>query len=312
MSIKREMDLRDYIRENRREVPVSDLAKQVKTGFTFEDDKLKAIREKITTGCKELSSMAKIMQGLNTGCNKVFIIDEKEYNGIKQDTGIEEVVKPLIKGKFIERYKLNNSKLYLVVIPSGWTNKHKGEMKPEEYITKRFPKLIELLRNKGESFGIGKKNVTDVFTRDSMGDYWWELRNFADYSIFNRGIRQSRIARDLKCMYTPGYCTTCTHIIDAKHEDRWITCILNSKIYENIHRNFLSIGIIGGIDFSVKESIERALMPKCDCSILNKYVDDIQKLKSENKDTSQLEAEVEKIVQELYGLTDEEVGYLCK
>ena len=66
----------------------------------------------------------------------------------------------------------------------------------------------------------------------------------------------------------------------------------------------------GGAWRHYKYNLEAMTVPIADESIKNKLVklvEDIIQLKKENKDTSEIEEEVDRIVYSLYGLSDEEV-----
>ncbi|SHJ39492.1 Eco57I restriction-modification methylase domain-containing protein [Lutispora thermophila] len=70
------------------------------------------ILEKIENGCtKRLGDMAESFQGIITGCDKAFIID----NDTIKTLGIEaELIKPWIKNSHVDRYRVRNSNLKLI------------------------------------------------------------------------------------------------------------------------------------------------------------------------------------------------------
>jgi len=315
MSIKRETDLRDYINNiatGRREVKLSDMAKQVKTGFTFEDDRLKAIGERLKKNCITLNSIegTEFIMGILTGFNKSFILNETEYNKINWNELEKTLIYKVLAGKDIKRYSKVLNK-YMIMIPKGWTNKNKVNREAEEYVKINLHNIYNHLINSCESDNENKS--IGLFERYNKGDYWWELRGFNGYDKFERGgICYGSLQR------TPTFChTECrltylnTVYLVCSKNSKEVCNILNSNIGFNIYKKFISNSELGDTVRVLLDVMENMLIPK-DLEKLNGYTDRIQQLKSENKDTSQLEAEVEKIVQELYGLTDEEVEYLCK
>jgi adenine-specific DNA-methyltransferase len=66
--------------------------------------------------------------------------------------------------------------IWVIVIPAGWTNRNRGEEKPEIFIEKNFSSLMKYLKNFEKE---AKK-------RDDQGDYWWELRHCSYYPEFEK------------------------------------------------------------------------------------------------------------------------------
>ena len=56
-----------------------------------------------------------INYGIKTGFNKAFIIDEDTRNMlISKDTKNKEIIKPLLRGRDINKWKINYANLYLI------------------------------------------------------------------------------------------------------------------------------------------------------------------------------------------------------
>ena len=88
--------------------------------------------------------------------------------------------------------------------------------------------------------------------------------------------------------------------------------VLNSKLITfYIRGSYSTLGIGGGINFS-RDMVENLPMPVFSSAESNKiisYVDNIISAKGKNisSDTSALESEIDHLVYQLYGLTEEEI-----
>lgn len=303
MSIKRETDLRDLIRDNRREVLVEDLRRQVKTGFTFEDEKLKKIREKIEASGKPLGKLFDIKRGPMTCANDAFIVG-KEL-GEKFSSRYPEIVKKCIRGRDFKKYTINWGENYIIFFPSGYTDKVRGNINPEEYIKTTYNMLYEYIYNQGKMIESGEiKSKSDrFFNRAVKGKYWWELGNQRNESVF---IGWSRISKEFIVSFVEGYepiDSVCYMNVDNE-DDIGIIGILNSDIGESIYRKLVEVNTLEDRGSQrTSTSMANFIIPE-EYRKLNGTVKNIVEVKSNR--------EVEKIVQQLYGLTDEEVAYLCK
>ena len=152
--------------------------------FTFADDsvmKLKAKIEKVGTPLKDWD--VKIYRGTTTGLNEVFIIDNETKERLcKEDPNSIELLKPILRGRDIGRYHYKWAGLWLIKIESGWTNKNRGKIKPEEFFRNEYPAIYTHLISFKNRQGKGK----GLFNRDDQGDYWWKLRDCDYYEEFEK------------------------------------------------------------------------------------------------------------------------------
>lgn len=75
-------------------------------------DEARKVLDKIESSCTiKLGDIVESFQGIITGCDKAFIMDDKTI----KDLGIEEeLLKPWIKNSHVERYRVRNSNLKLI------------------------------------------------------------------------------------------------------------------------------------------------------------------------------------------------------
>lgn len=111
----------------------------------------------------DLSSVH-IHYGIKTGYNKAFIIDKKTRNRlIEEDPKSSDIIKPLLRGKDIKRYRIDFNGLYLI-----WT-----------YVGVHIENYPAIKRHL-EQYKNGLQR------RNDKGDYWWELRHCNYYHEFEK------------------------------------------------------------------------------------------------------------------------------
>ncbi|MCD6153634.1 MAG: Eco57I restriction-modification methylase domain-containing protein, partial [Syntrophobacterales bacterium] len=158
--------------------------------FSFADDATMKIKAKIEANGTSLKYWdAKIYRGIITGFNKAFIIDTvTKEKLIREDSKSTEIIKPVLRGRDIGRYYYKWADLWIIVIPSGWTNQNKGKEKPEVFFKNYFPAIYDHLKGIGDKVENGKIKAKGkgLYKRDDQGNYWWELRDCDYYPEFKK------------------------------------------------------------------------------------------------------------------------------
>ena len=251
-----------------------------------------------------------IYRGITIGCNEAFIIDDaKREQLIEQDPRSAEIIKPVLRGKDIKRYYARPSGFY--ILATGY----------DLDIPKRYPAIYEHLETIGEQIdsGIIKTKGKGLFERDDQGENWWNLRACAYYSEFDKEkIVWQEIAKEGTFFIDRNkfYPLNTTRIISGKNLT-YLLGILNSKFFLFTFKNYYAGGHLGskGVRF-LSEFMKDAPIPPITeanqnlvAEIENK-VDEIiaAKAAAPNADTSNLENEIDKLVYDLYGLTDDEIA----
>ena len=146
-----------------------------KNSFTFKSPEVLNLRDKILSLGIPLKDLdVKINRGVLTGFNKAFIIDEETKNRlIKEDSNNKEIIKPILRGRDINKWKILYQNLYLIHSVDGLNTK-------EEY-----PYIYEFLQQYQEK----------LEKRYDKGKNWFNLRSCSyDYLFEKEKIIYSEIS----------------------------------------------------------------------------------------------------------------------
>lgn len=152
----------------------------------------------------------KIYYGIKTGYDKAFIIDENTKNAlISEDSKSIEIIKPLVRGKDIKRYKIDYKDLYLVLTSIGLS-------------IDNYPAIKKYLDDHKDRL---QKRV-------DQGEHWWELRACAYYEDFKKEkIMWGNLSIGPNFGYSANelYTTAPANILIGKNI-KYLLAILNSKV----------------------------------------------------------------------------------
>ena len=245
-----------------------------------------------------------IYRGIITGCNEAFIIDEvKREELIAQDPKSAELIKPLLRGRDIERYHVKQAGLY--VLATGY----------DLDIPKKYPAIYEHLENIGKQIESGKIKAKGkgLFNRDDQGENWWNLRACAYYSEFDKHkivypdiYRHQSFTIDASA----SYCSNTCYFIPT--EETWLCGLLNSKSVEWYYSRLANtLGSGGSRGFSIfMKQIHVPNIEPAQKTLITNLVNEILDTKNTDPDadTTDLENEIDKLVYELYNLTEDEIA----
>ena len=322
--INNRKNLFDYISDKSIEIENTSLSEDSFLLLTREEYDLKKKIESVEKPLRDWD--IKIYFGIKTGFNEAFIIDEKTKRNIlsncktkEEKEKTEELIKPILRGRDIGKYCYNWAKLYIIIIPAGWTNTNKEkDQGGEDFFKSILPSLYNYLSIAGKNTIKGKKK--GLFNRDDQGDYWWELRPCDYYSEFEKEkIVWQRVSQEQKfTLVSPGqYCEATTHIITGSNL-KYLLGIFNSTLFKFCFYKFY---MGGGIEGEIKgEFIGKfPIIPITKENIyitsqIESLVTQILNEKQENntKDTSELESQIDELIYKLYQLTPEEIEIINK
>lgn len=262
---------------------------------------LKKFSENLTLS--PLSKNASSFRGVLTGLTEAFLIDEHTKNElIEKDRNSEILIKPFLQGRQIKPYNTPEPTTYLIKIEKGLTNSLREELEPEEWLSVSYPSIYEHL----------KKYEEKAKLRGDKGDYWWELRACDYYSEFYKSKLMYQVMQVKPCFIfdeTGLFCNNSMWIIPS--DNKVLLSILNSKMGWWLISKYCT-AIQNGYqliwDYFGKIPIPQ--IPKTAQAPFIEKVDVILALKKADPaaDTTALEAEIDRMVYELYELTEEEIA----
>ncbi|WP_432633589.1 DUF7149 domain-containing protein [Brachyspira sp.] len=279
-----------------------------KNAFIFGESKILNLKKKIEKIGIPLKDFGiSINRGITTGLNEAFIIDEKTKNKlIAEDKKSAELIKPLIRGRDINRYNYEFQNLYLINTHNGVKEKNISPIDINKYpaIKKHLDKYysdLEIRQDKGIT-PYNLRNCTYIEDFEKPKIVYQEICLNASYSFDDKN---SFLTNNAYMMISPNY------------NLKLLLGLLNSKLYWWFFtKNNVSLGSSGVRMLAM--SIEVLPIPKIDTKnkklsdkIINN-VDEILKIKSKNfnADVSEIEREIDRMVYELYELSEEEVGII--
>lgn len=242
-----------------------------------------------------------IYRGVLTGYNEAFIISgNKKDELIAQDPKSAEIIKPILRGRDIKRYKAEFADLWLIDSHNGI--KEKGIARIN--IEKDYHAIYEHLR----------QYEAQLIKRQDKGDHWTNLRNCAYHQEFEKEkIVYSEIVREPQFLYDKSQkYPEATVFFMTGLGIKYLIAVLNSKFSFWSFRKFYAGGGLGdeGIRYK-KQFLE--LLPIPPLSELEQapyiaIVEQILAKKENGEDSTALEAEIDRMVYQLYGLTTEEIS----
>jgi anti-anti-sigma regulatory factor len=315
-------DITDYFNSHKLEMKQSELDSNC---FTFADETVMNLKRKIEQRGTPLKNWdVKIYRGVLTGFNEAFIIDTETKDRLcKEDPKSIEILKPILRGRDIQRYSYKWAGLWIIKIESGWTNKNRDRKEPETFFKESYPAVYKHLKTFGNTKGKGK----GLYNRDDQGDYWWELRDCDYYDEFEKEkivwqeiVREPSFAYDTK----NNYCEATSFLMTGKNL-KYLIALLNSKPVTFFFKQFYAGGGLGEEGYRYKKAfLEQLPIPKIAESDQKPFIDLVDKILAITKDEDYLqnkekqakvkeyEYQIDQMVYKLYGLTDEEIKVIEK
>ncbi|MEO0058550.1 MAG: hypothetical protein RLZZ312_197 [Bacteroidota bacterium] len=265
----------------------------------------------------------KINFGIKTGLNEAFIINNEIKNQlIKDDIESAKFIKPILRGRDTRKYYAEFKNFHIINIPKGYTIKTKLNIgnvlmePPPMYGNVYYDDAWEWFSKKNFAIANYLLNFkSKAVAREDKGDYWWELRACAYLKEFEKPkIIFSEIVTEPQFYYDEiGYYPEATVFFISGNNLKYLTAMLNSKAVTFFFRNFYMGGeLVGKIRYK-KAFLENVPIPLPSIAQQTKIeglVDQILTLKKADPkaDTSALETQIDRLVYELYDLSDDEIA----
>lgn len=261
-----------------------------------------AVMQKIEVKGKRLKEWdINISYGIKTGYNKAYIIDDDiQKELLKKDKKNSEIIKKLIRGRDIQKYNFIHNDKWIIIAKY---NSHLVLKEKYPYIYNHLLQYEDKLKSRGQCTnrnGEGQHHWLEL-DNNPTDDY---LKRFAQPKIVWGEISDKpKFAYDDSGIYVEA-----TSFIMTGESLKYLLAILNSKLSEWY---FERISTTTGMGTNRWKKFKLELLPIVETSDQQPFidlVDQIITLKKEGKETADLEAEIDRMVYELYGLNEEEIA----
>ncbi len=251
-----------------------------------------------------------INYGIKTGLNNAFIISsQKKEELIQADPKSAELIRPILRGKDIQRYGFKFADQWLIAtFPS------------KKYDINKYPAIKEYLL----SFGVerleqtGKSHVVNgqlVKARKKTNNKWFETQDSIKYwdVFFKQKIIYPNMTKYLPFyLDDKGFFTNQKCFILSGQKLGFLTAFFNSKLFKFCFRDSFP-QLQGGTRELSKIFFEKIPVITVDeetDTLFQNLVNVIQEIKSSNGDSSEEEDTINKMIYDLYQVTNEEIMYI--
>jgi hypothetical protein len=301
------------------------LTKLTKDAWFIGSNAEQQLKEKIERIGKPLKNWDVIIyRGILTGLNEAFIITTEKRNEIlshcKDDAErqrTEAIIKPILRGRDIKRYYYEWAGLWVIgTFPALKLNIDEYPAL-KKYFLDNFD--IRQLEQSGEKYP-----ELGFDARKKTGNKWFETQDqIAYYPEFEKEkVVYSEIVRKPQFYYdTENFYVEATSFLMTGKKVKYLCGLLNSKSAAYFFKRFYSGGGLGDEGYRYKKDfLERLPLPIYTTNNLSMIqqietlVDKIISAKREEpqSDTQELEREIDKLVYQLYELTEEEIKIIKK
>ena len=258
-----------------------------------------SILDKLRTDGTPLKNWnVKINYGIKTGYNKAFIIDDStRAKLIKADSKSSEIIKPLLRGKDIRRFRTEKSGQWLIDTHNGFGKVDPVDIQKYPAVKAHLDLYFPQLEKRGDQ-GKTPYNLRDCayyedFSLEKL--LWIELVDRGRFTYDNTGV----------------FCANTAYILSG-HSVKYLCAVLNSNLTTWFMNNTALTSGMGATRW-IKTFVETICVPKLTATKQRPFVrlvDRILEAKAAdpNADTSELEEQIDWLVYDLYGLTDEETA----
>ncbi len=271
--------------------------------WAFESKNVLAIKQKIESQGIPLKDWdISISRGILTGLNEAFVIDGKKKDElIAQDPKSAEIIKPLLRGRDIQKWQADFQDLYLIAtFPS------------KNYDIEKYSAIKKYLK----SFGASIEQSGEKGSRKKTTNKWFETQdNIAYWQDFERPkIIYPELTKFLNFyldkdgeFYTNNKC----FIFTANKNIYWLNAFFNSSLWRYCFRdNFPEL--LGGTRELRKVFFDKIPVKQISTEQEKPFKELVTKIlnlkrKNPQADISDYERQIDKLVYELYKLTEEEI-----
>ncbi len=310
--------------KNAHSLPMLQNALQTES-FIFANPTLLDLRDKIEQNGTPLKDWGiQIYRGILTGSNEAFIIPtekrdailkncddaQKDSMGMSERERTKELIKPILRGRDIKRYRYEWAGEWLINTHNGYTSfSHK--IPPIDI--EKYPAIKAHLDSHWDK----------ISKRDDQGNTPYHLRNCAyieefekEKIVYGEIVQEPRFYLDNgECELGVFYAEATSFILTGEHL-HYLLGMLHSQLVTFAFKTFYAGGGLGESGYRYKKAfIERLPIPQITTKnqeLAQKITDCAERIlkakeKNPKANTQELEKEIDALVYQLYNLTDEEV-----
>jgi hypothetical protein len=260
------------------------------------------IKQKVEQqGVKIIDWNLKINRGILTGYNDAFIISgDKKNELIEKDPKSADILKPILRGRDVKKYFYEYEDLWLI-----------GTFPSKNINIEDYPAIKEYLQSFGnrlEQSGktdCRKKTTGKWFeTQDSIA-YWEEFEK--PKILYSDITKYLWFTLDKESLFTNDRC----YLITGENLE-YLSSFLNSQLFRFVFaENFPELQ--GNSKKMLKVIFEQIPVKQISADLQQPFIEKVNEILAIKKadaqaDTTHLEADIDQMVYELYGLTDEEIA----
>ena len=288
------------------------------SAWLFNSAESNALIDKIKSKGQAISEMSDIVihRGITTGFDDAFIINDKDKEElVKQEPKIASIIKPLLRGKDINKYALQTNDLNLLFIPwhfplEGDKNIKVSLQQAEKEFQIQYPILFRFISKFRTNLESRNKAETGIRYE------WYALQRCANtyYDRFNVDkIVWGLISGNWSFSYDKQkhFLTSASFFLTSSKKIplKFILALFNSQLFNYY---FIKVGeyTAGGAYVLKKTSVEKFIIPQADeksQKALIKLVDTILAKKAKGEDTQEEEDKIDQLVYQLYDLSPSEI-----
>lgn len=260
-----------------------------------------------------------IYRGILTGLNEAFIIDEKTKNKlISESPNSAEIIRPILRGREILKYGIEKNNQFLLFIPWHFPLHENDKIignsiEAENKFIEDYPAVYNhLLQFKPQ---LEKRNKAETGIRyewyalQRYGSNYW--KNFFEPKIIYPEITKFiNFYLDEENYFTNNKC----FIISGKNLE-YLVSFLNSSLFKYCFLDDFP-ELLGGTRELRKIFFDKIPVKQVDDhtnALFKKKVSEVQLLKKENKNSKFIEVEIDNMIYDIYGLSEEErstIGFI--
>lgn len=277
-------------------------------GWPLERPEILALMEKLRANGTPLGEYVdgKFYYGIKTGFGDAFVISsEKRSELVAADPKNESLINPWLKGRDLSKWQSRQSGLHLITIASSankkwpWSDAN-SEIEACNIFKQEFSAIYEHLVQWEDK----------LRKRDDQGKFWWELRSCAYWDEFNTPkVILGRFMNKPTFSYDKQSLLHNDAMYMIPNVDEYVVAVLNSSICWWFLRNICT-DLQNGYLQAYRENLFQIPIYPATKTQQSPIIERVEKILAapDSPNVPQLEAEIDSLVYNLYGLTDEEIA----